>query len=190
MTTASLAAYKNACELLKDSDVLLHASRFDRSAVLSILAEEEFSKAFFLIVCMMQNRWDSVIFHALKRHPEKQSLSDAMKVYFDWFIENYNRVMTRNQFGFVPIRPAQMPGQKWLDDWVGKTKKNVKKARLEHFKQSLLYVNLDKDARVTSEPGRLNRKTAEDVINEARKFKEIVELALGSQIEGFEPIEI
>jgi len=188
--TTSLAAYKNACELLKDAKILLREGRSARAGALAILSEEEFSKAFSLVICIDQNRWDSGIFYGLKKHPEKQGISEAMKEYLDWFMDNYDRVTKMNRLSFVPVTPASIPGPKQLAEWLDKAKKGVKKAKTEQYKQSLLYVDFDINARVTSEPCSISQEEAENRIKEAEKYKKVVEITLMSQIVGFKEIEI
>ena len=78
MEITARAAYKNGCNLRQDAIVLFEAGRFPRAAALAILAEEEFSKAFILIISAQQGRWDSTIFKSLRRHSSKQAMSETM----------------------------------------------------------------------------------------------------------------
>jgi len=126
----ALSAYTNACELFVDAKALLRENRLARAGALVILAEEEFSKSFILLVCAQQHRWDSVIFYALKDHSPKQGIAGAMREYFEWFVDNYNRVSQMNRFTFIPITPSVLPGKKQWDDLIDKTKKEIKDKRV------------------------------------------------------------
>jgi AbiV family abortive infection protein len=116
---AALASYANACELMKDAKILWRENRHARSGVLIILSEEEFSKAFILLICAQQNRWDSVIFDALLRHPEKQGIAEGMREY-------YNGAMKMSQFSSVPITPAILPDQERFEELTTNAKKVIK----------------------------------------------------------------
>ncbi|MBI5892553.1 MAG: AbiV family abortive infection protein [Deltaproteobacteria bacterium] len=186
----AIEAYTNACDILKDAKILMREDRYARAGALVILSEEEFSKAFILFVCAQQNRWDSEIFYALKKHPEKQGIAKAMREYFEWFVDNYNLVIKMNQFAFVPATPSMLPSQKQWKEMIGKTKKGIKKEKKERYKQALLYVGFDRTAKVTSNPKNVNKKEVEDCCKEAERFKEVVEIALSGQIAGFTKIMI
>lgn len=186
----AVAAYANACDLLHDAMILLREDRLARAGALVILSEEEFSKAFILLVCAQQNRWDSEIMDALKRHPKKQGIADAMRMYFEWFVDNYRRVMEMNQFSFVPATPATLPSQKQWEEIICKTKKRMKKAKKEQYKQSLLYVGFDRTAKIIFNPREADKKEIENYFKEAEGFKEVVEIALSGQIVKFKKIAL
>jgi len=186
----ALAAYANACELLRDARLLLREDRCARAGALVILSEEEFSKAFILLVCTQLDRWDSEIFYALKRHPKKQGVAEAMNEYFDWFVDNYNRIAEMNRFSFIPATPAVLPSQQQWDEMIVKSKKDIKKAKKEQYKQSLLYVGFDRMAKISSDPRNADIKEVENCFKEAVNFKEGVELAMSGQIAKFDKIVI
>ncbi len=186
----ALACYANACDLMKDAKILLNENRLPRAGALVILSEEEFSKAFILIVCMQQNRWDSVIFDALMRHPEKQGIAAGMREYFEWFAKNYDSVMKMNKFSFVPMTPAILPSKQRFKELTTNAKKVIKSQEKEKYKQSLFYVGFDRNGHVTYDPKNADRVQIENCFNEAEKFKEVVEIALSGQIIGFSKILI
>jgi len=105
------ASYLNACELIKDAMVLRREGRYARAGALTILSEEEFSKAFILLVCLEQNRWDSVIVDALRKHPEKQGVANGMREYMAWLVENYERVMKMNRLPLFPSLQQPFRGE-------------------------------------------------------------------------------
>jgi AbiV family abortive infection protein len=187
---AALASYANACDLMKDATILRQENRYARAGALIILSEEEFSKAFILLVCAQQNRWDYVLFDALRRHPKKQGIAAGMREYFVWFVDNYSRVMKMNQFSLVPMTPATLPDQKRWEELITNTSKTIKNEKKERYKQSLLYVGFDRKAKVTSDPRKTDKTKVENCFKEAEKFKEVVEIALSEQIPGFSIILI
>jgi AbiV family abortive infection protein len=187
---AALASYANACDLMNDAKILRQEDRYARAGALVILSEEEFSKAFILLVCAQQNRWDSVIFDALRRHPKKQGIASGMREYFEWFVDNYSRVVEMNRFSLVPMTPAIMPDQKRWEELVTNASKAIKSEKKERYKQSVLYVGFDRKAKVTSDPRKADKIKVEDCFKEAEKFKEVVEIALSEQIPGFSKIVI
>ena len=184
------ASYLNACELMKDSMVLKREGRYARAGALTILSEEEFSKAFILLVCLEQNRWDSVIVDALRRHPEKQGIANGMREYMAWLVENHERVMKMNQISFVPLTPATFPGRQRLEEIIAKTKQEIGIKRKDKLKQSLLYVGFNRKADITSDPREVDMSMVENCLNETKKFKEIVELAMFRLMPGFSAIVI
>jgi AbiV family abortive infection protein len=184
------ASYRNACDILKDSITLYEAGSIPRAGALAILSEEEFSKSFVFVICVNEHRWDSEIFLGVKRHPEKQSISESMREYVKWFIGNYNRVKQMNKSLLYPMTPARMPGHVHLNDWLHRAKKSVKKAKKEKYKQSLIYVDFNKQAQLTSEPRQAKIEDVEECINEAKKIKEVVEIILKYQTDNFKKIEI
>ena len=186
----ALAAYANACDLMKDAKILWREDRYARAGVLAILSEEEFSKAFILLVCAQQNRWGSDIFDALLRHPEKQGVAAGMREYFEWFVDNYNGAMKMSQFSFVPITPAILPDQERFEELTTNAKKVIKHQKKERYKQSLLYIGFDRKGKVICDPKKADKTQIENCFKEAEKFKEVVEIAFSGQIPGFSNILI
>lgn len=171
----ALAAYSNACRLLKDAKLLKDS--YATSEALSILADEEFSKAFICLICVQEHRWDSEIYYGLKKHPEKQGVADAIREYMEWFIKNRDSLLQMNQ--------SILPNDMHLI--IEKTKLNiVKKQKKDRYKQSLLYVGFDRNACITSEPNKVScRNETESCLKKTELFKETVEIMLSVQIEGF-----
>jgi len=184
------ASYLNACELIKDAMVLRREGRYARAGALTILSEEEFSKAFILLVCLEQNRWDSVIVDALRRHPEKQGIASGMREYMAWLLKNHEKVMKMNQISFVPLTPATLPGRQQLEEIIAKTKQEIGIKRKDKLKQSLLYVGFNRKAEITSDPREVDMSTVENCLNETKKFKEVVKLAMFRLMPGFSAIVI
>ncbi len=184
------ASYLNACELMKDAIVLRRDGRYARAGALAILSEEEFSKTFILLLCLEQNRWDSVIMDALRRHPEKQGMANGMREYMGWLVANYEKVMKMNQTSFVPITPATIPERQQLEEIIAKTKQEIGIRRKDKLKQALLYVGLDRKASITSDPRDVDMSVVDNFFNETERFKEIVEQAMFRLIPGFSVIVV
>ena len=182
MEETARAAYENGCSLRQDATTLFEADRFPRAAALAILAEEEFSKAFILIISAKQGRWDSNIFKALRRHSEKQGISEAMRGYFDWFVSNYRRVMEMNRFTLIPRQTSIYPGHAKMDEIISKAKSRIAKPVKDFLKQDSFYVRCDERAKISCKPDSIGQKEAQSCLDESEAFKLITELALGDYI--------
>ena len=55
------AAYLNGTALIEETRILFEATRYARASALAILAQEELGKAFILLMCAQDQRWDSAI---------------------------------------------------------------------------------------------------------------------------------
>jgi len=187
MEETGRAAYENGCRLRQDAITLFEAGRFPRAAALAILAEEEFSKAFMLIICAKQGRWDSNIFKALRRHPEKQGISEAMRDYLNWFVAYNKRVMERNQFALIPIPPSIYPDHEKMKALISKAKSRLAKPIKDFLKQDCFYIGYDERAKLSCTPDSIGQKEAQSCLDESEQFKVITELALGdySNVESF-----
>jgi AbiV family abortive infection protein len=178
MEETAHAAYENGCNLRQDAITLFEAARFPRAAALAILAEEEFSKAFILIICAGQGRWDSNVFKALRRHPEKQGMSEAMRGFYDWFNDCNKWRMEYNKSALIPIPLSQYPDRKNLEDIISKGKSYIAKPKKDFLKQDCFYVGYDKRAKISSKPNSIGQNEAQRFLDESDKFKALTELAM------------
>jgi len=178
MEETARAAYENGCSLKEDAIILFKADRFPRAAALAILSEEEFSKAFILINCAGQGRWDSNVFKALRRHPEKQGFSEAMRGYSDWFIDCNKWRMEFNKSALIPIALSRYPDRKNLEAIISKGKSHIEKPIKDFLKQDCFYVGYDKRAKISSKPNSISQKEAQIYLDESDKFKALTELAM------------
>ena len=105
LITSAEKSYLNACDLLDDAHVLFDSQRYSRANVVAILAEEEFSKAFILIVCAQIRRWDSEIYRALKSHTHKQAIVKTMLQYIEWFKEKNAFILEYTEVSHKSITP-------------------------------------------------------------------------------------
>ena len=171
------AAYENGCSLRQDAITLFEARRFPRATALAILAEEEFSKAFMLIICAKQGRWDSNIFKALRRHPEKQGISEAMRGYLDWFIASNKRIMDLNRFALIPIPLSRYPDHGTMEVIISKGKSCLEKPKKDFLKQDCFYIGYDERAKLSCTPDSIGQKEAQSCLDQSEQFRVITELA-------------
>ena len=179
MEKTSRAAYGNGCSLKQDAITLFEAGRFPRAAALAILAEEEFSKAFMLIICAGQGRWDSNVFKALRKHPEKQGFSEATRGLLDLFVAHNKRVMEMNRCALIPIPLSRYPGHEKMEAIISKAKSRIAKPIKDFLKQDCFYVGYDERAKLSCTPDSIGQKEAQSCLDESEQFKVITELALG-----------
>lgn len=188
MEDTARAAYENGNDLRQDALTLYESGRHSRAAALAVLAEEEYSKAFILKICAEQGRWDSNIYKALRKHPEKQGISEAMREYFSWYVDNYKRVMEMNRFAFIPVQPSSYPGDEKMTAILSTAKSRLKKPIKDFLKQDSFYVGIDGSAKILSTPSKIGKAEAKSCLDESLVFKIITEILLGdySNIDSLE----
>ena len=179
MQESGRAAYANGCGLREDAIALFSAQRYPRAAALAILAEEEFSKAFIMLVCAGNGRWDSNIFMALRKHANKQGVSEAMLDYVAWFNENYKRVAELNQLAVIPMLASIDPGEHKMNEISEKAKSRFFKPIKDYLKQDAFYVSIDENAKVVSIPSAIGNEEAKQCLKASEKFQVITEVLLG-----------
>lgn len=179
MQESGRITYINACALREDAIRLFDAKSYPRSAALAILAEEEFSKAFIMLTCAENGRWDSIIFASLRKHSNKQAMSEAMLDYMAWFVDNYKRVIERNRSSFIPMHPAIHPGSEKMNQFIDKAKNIIAKPARDYLKQDAFYVGINENAQVINTPNTVGQEEAEQCLNTSGKFQVVVEIALG-----------
>jgi len=179
MQESAHAAYANGCALLEDALFLVTADRYPRATALAILAEEEFSKAFILLVSAMNGRWDSNIFLSLRKHSNKQGISEAMLDYLDWFKQNYQWVMEINRYTLVQAQPDIHPGDEKMEQLYAKAKSRFAKPIRDYLKQDAFYVSIDEDGKPKSIPNSIGKEDALRYLKDSEKFQVVVEMLLG-----------
>jgi len=174
---SSHIAYQNGCDLLTDAKLLYDNSRYARAAALSILSEEEFSKAFMLFICGHQHRWDSVIYNGIKDHGPKQAVVEGMPRYFNWIETNIASVAKMNQFSFIPAIPSLIPSPDTLSELFTSVKKEfMDQKQRDKYKQNLTYVDIDKKAKVSNDPKKVKKEDADKSIKRAERFQKIIDM--------------
>jgi AbiV family abortive infection protein len=178
LITSANESYQNASDLLDDAKILFEGRRYSRANVMIILAEEEFSKAFILTICAQDRRWDSEIYRALKSHTHKQAIVETMLQYIEWFKEKNDFIFKYNQAALVPMTPNIYPEVQLFQDWITKAqKRTIKKSARDRYKQRLLYVSIDKNAKVSTKPVGTEDE-AKSAFSMAKEFKTLTEIAL------------
>ena len=151
LRSSSIGSYKNACSLLEDSKVLFGGNRYERSVAMSILAEEEFAKAFFLHSCAFQPRWDSVIWKALLSHGGKQALPEAMRKFIPIIekqIKNNKMIDSINQVSFVSTPYYNFMTQDAVNEISDPIINfHIKNREVDKIKQSKIYVSINRDGK-------------------------------------------
>ncbi len=179
MLSSADECYENGCGLLLDAETLHRASRWSTAVALAVLAEEEFSKAFILRVCSRQGRWDSTIHGAMRKHSDKQAVSQAMRAFLDHLIRNALRVEELNRFGLTRSRPDMLLSRQYLDPILHSARQSLAQPHRDRLKQDALYVNIDKDGRAISTPKKVDDLRADECIREAGKLKAALDLMAG-----------
>jgi AbiV family abortive infection protein len=179
MEASARAAYENGCQILDDANILFDADRFPRALALAILSDEEFSKAFFLKSCANSGRWDSRIFESLRKHSAKQGVAQAMRDYFEWFKTTNGWRINANGRALIKMPLTFMPSQNEREDINNRAKKTLSKPKRDYLKQDALYVSIDQEAKIVRKPSSIEREHALAAIDEARKFRAVVEASFG-----------
>lgn len=179
MLASANECYQNGCDLVADAELLHHASRWPRSAALAILAEEEFSKAFILRVCANQGRWDSNVHEALRKHSNKQGISQAMREYLDLVIPNALRVEDLNKHALIPSQPDMFLSPQHLDPIFQRARQTFTKPQRDYLKQDALYVSIAHDGSTVSAPKAVDQAKASECMLEARKLKAVLDFMGG-----------
>ena len=189
MISSAKKAFLNACDLLVDANILFEGRRYSRTNVMVILAEEEFSKAFILAICAQGRRWDSEICRALKSHTHKQAIVETMLQYIEWFKEKNDFITRYNKAALVPMNQNIYPEVELFQDWITKAQKGtIRNGVRDRYKQRLLYVNIDKNAKASTKPT-CTVEEAESALSTAKDFKTISDIALrnvGVHLQGLE----
>ncbi len=141
MEKTAHAAYENGSNLRQDAVTLFEACRYPRAVALAILAEEEFSKALILKGCAEQGRWDSNLYKALHKHPEKQGISEGIKEYAIWFVGHAKFIEVLNRVSIVQVRPSTHPGDEKMDKILSKVKSIFKKSVSRQIKNVRVLTN-------------------------------------------------
>jgi AbiV family abortive infection protein len=173
------AAYMNGSNLRQDAVTLFESCRYPRAVALAILAEEEFSKALILKASAEQGRWDSNLYKALHKHPEKQGIVEGIMAHAIWFIGHAKFIERLNRVSLVQVRPSMLPGDKEMEKILSNVKSYFKKPIKDKLKQNSIYVSIDKSGKTTSKPDQIGKEEAETYLNKSYKMNVITEVAFG-----------
>jgi len=177
------ASFENGCALHEDALVLYSSGRFARAAALAVLAEEEFSKAFLLSTCAVEQRWDSNIFKSLREHNMKQSLAEVLRDQVDWYTRAYHSSVAAGDAPEVQELLATNPPPEIDAERREKAEKRWKNPIKDYLKQNAFYVSIDEEGAIKSVPGRLGESEAKQCIDESEKIRMALHILLhGPQI--------
>ena len=113
-----------------------------------------------------------------------------MREYFSWFVDNYKRVMERNQHALIPVRPSIHPGDETMDEILSKAKSRFKRPTKDYLKQDSIYVGVNESAKISSLPKQIGENEAKECLDESFSFEVITEVLFGdySNIEKWEKL--
>lgn len=159
------AAFDNGCELLNEARFLFESDRYSRATALSILAEEELSKAFIVKMSASNKRWDSNIYLSLRRHADKQGIAEALVKYILWLKQ------TTELLGGLAWTFSD---ETKFKEVVAAAKKRLRKPVKDHLKQDALYVSLSEDGKIQSVPKDITRDDASGSLLSTETFHAMV----------------
>jgi len=176
---SSISSYQNANGILEDAEILFERNRYARSAALAILAEEEYGKAFLLVSCSFQKRWDSEVWKVISDHSKKQALSEGMCQIIEIIkkeIENNHICPSSQEDELISKYGHLFINKEKIENITEPIKKDfLKKRKKDKLKQMFLYVSINKNGLVVSTPENICEVDARLCIEKARKIKCIVE---------------
>lgn len=133
------AALDNGESLLGDANILYENGRLPRAGVLAILAEEEIAKALILHLAIIEERWDSDLYSAIRKHEKKHAILHGAICVANNIIRHSRRISTQ-------ISPNLIDFKKIAHDSINLTSNSyIKKRQCEESKQRMLYVDVFKD---------------------------------------------
>jgi AbiV family abortive infection protein len=183
---------ENGDRLAEDAQSLYEMERFPSALALSILAQEEYAKAFLLhFVHAGAIPWTAEIQRILRDHTSKQLLAMIMG-FLDPDVEDFVAWLeTRSESGnklprYVAdalniIRHERVPRQgPWA--WIGDENdppcdpdaRRVANGHIDRRKQSALYVGVGTKFQVTSNPSTVDGDTVEDELEKARHLGQLL----------------
>ncbi len=170
---AIAASNRNVVRLLEDAERLLEWDRFPSAYALAVLAQEEAAKVYLLdLIRHGDVPWNAGVKHAIRDHTCKQLLADVldyMDAALDSMIERIGqRLSDPPDYREVPARiksalnifrhekvGAFIDGAPpyWLDDPnYAKEALSIAQGKLDALKQDALYVRLDRNGNLATEP--------------------------------------
>ena len=166
--------------------------RYGTAYAMTILAEEELSKAFLLYLVQDQAvPWSAEVRRAIRNHESKHLLSflmDYLAERWEHWLEHPAQQLTTQEPVLIPRQVAaainlfrhekigkwKSPGWDVLepDDYDPQTKR-VADGSLDRAKQSAIYVNIGRDGTVLTTPLAVSQAQVEVEMERAKRLKEI-----------------
>src|SRR5690606_33518710 len=186
---SAIAAVRNGTRLTEDAEFLLDLERFGSAYALSILAQEEFAKA-FLLSCVASGAlpWSERVRHALRDHVCKNLTTmvlDFLCPDLDEFLRRYRADSTTDDPWKLPppvvdavhvLVHERFPRARRLD-WLSPDdapldRKTIEIAggSLDRRKQDAIYVDIDRNGQVHSSPENVSRKHALEELERAQRI--------------------
>jgi AbiV family abortive infection protein len=183
---------ENGDRLTRDAEYLWEMDRFPSAFSLSILAQEEYAKAFLLhFIHVEAIPWTADTQRILRDHTSKQLLAMIMG-FLDPDVEDFSAWLeTRSESGFkLPgyvadalniIRHERVPRQgPWA--WTGDeddppcdpAARRVGDGHVDRQKQAALYVGVGTNFQVTSNPSSLNSDTVANELERTRRLGQLL----------------
>ncbi len=189
------AALENGRRLLQEADYLQFEAPPVTAYFLTVIAQEEFAKAFFLdLVRRGVVPWNRHMLRTTCDHTCKQLLSvvmDYLNPDIDEFIQRCNAVVLRGELRPIPTRIAdainilryEKIGRWESKNWVWAEEPDydsqalsVAEGRYDRLKQDAIYVRLGPNGQLVSSPLRANvGKALEAETDRARRLGQLVE---------------
>ncbi|PIU22914.1 MAG: hypothetical protein COT13_05845 [Chloroflexi bacterium CG08_land_8_20_14_0_20_45_12] len=185
------ASLENGDRLLEDAQYLLDFERYPTAYALSILAQEEFAKAFLLhLIDAGAIPWNSEVRRTLRDHTCKQLFAvvmDFLEPDFDEFIRRLKgdksmdlRFPARISGALNIIRYEKVPRQDesaWKmesDPSCDPQAREVADGQIDKRKQDALYVRLAKNGQVASIPSRIGATEATEEFEKAARLGRVL----------------
>lgn len=192
LSKAIEASLCNGERILNDAEMLLYPESAPTAFALSVLAQEEFAKAFLLYLVETKCiPWDSNIGKALNDHTCKQLmclLLDFISLEVDRLLERMGAIEKR-EGPFLPVHiidTINIIRHEKLDrnsrsDWIDPEDphlepivKKIADGDFDKLKQDALYVRIGRTGEVVSEPNKITLELAETELEKARRFSRVL----------------
>lgn len=212
-TNAMKACVKNGTRLLDEAELLEFETPLATKSFLSIIAQEEFAKAFLLYLVKIDViLWNRFILRATMNHRCKQLVGiivDFLTPDTDLFLKRMNdAILNKIPLDFpkkvvdaIKILRYEKIGRWESNTWVwaedpdyDRVAESIAEGRFDKMKQDVLYVALGKDGSVKKTPKNTNKKNAEEEYARARRFERLLkdlcadERPIGSDYERVEDV--
>ena len=207
---SALVCIQNARRLLDDSEFLEFSKPPTTSHFLSLIAQEEFAKAFILALVVRDViPWDRRWLRATRDHSCKQLLClvmDYLNPDTDEFLERCNAVVLRHEIRNLPAKVVdaiQILRHEKIGRWVEQSwvwaeepeydrdAWSVAEGRQDRDKQDTLYVRLGQDGSVASVPSGATYDTVRLERERARRIGDFAERVLdGEKCPGLDYDEV
>jgi len=193
-TNAMKSCVENGTRLLDEAELLEFETPLATKFFLSVIAQEEFAKAFLLYLVKIDAiLWNRFILQATMNHRCKQLVGiilDFLAPDTDLFLKRINdAILNKIPLDFpkkvvdaIHILRYEKIGRwesnawGWVEDPnYDKVAESIAEGYLDKMKQDALYVALGKDGSIKRTPKNTNKKNAEEEYERARRFEMLLE---------------